>query len=120
MGKYINISENEDYISVTFNIEQDKIMAIGDKLNEINEEAYMNGYNWEALLNCYFGKNASELLEGFNADSEAEMYAGYYNEVSDENREKASRFAKIIEDLVEEEEKLYQFVRECGKEIEWD
>lgn len=120
MAEYIHIDEQENCISITLDIEQDKIMAIGEKLNEINEEAYMNGYNWEALFRCYLEQNAPELLEDFDADSEAGMYAGYYYEVSDENKEKAHKFAKMIEALIEDEEKLYQFVREYGEEIEWD
>lgn len=120
MEEYIHIDEQENCISITFDIEQDKIMAIGEKLNEINEDAYMNGYNWEALFNCYFEKNAPELLEKFDADSEAGMYAGYYYEVSDEDKEKARKFAGMIEELVEDEGKLYEFVREYGEEIEWD
>ncbi|MBR3901800.1 MAG: hypothetical protein IKJ60_09695, partial [Ruminococcus sp.] len=49
----ISIEEFEDSISLVFYIENDKVMAIGEKLQEINENAYMNGYNWEAVLNCY-------------------------------------------------------------------
>lgn len=44
MAEYIHIDEQENCISITLDTEQDKIMAIGEKLNEINEEAYMNGW----------------------------------------------------------------------------
>ena len=42
----ISVDENELYFS--FFIQQEKPFAIGEKMNEINENAYMNGYNWEA------------------------------------------------------------------------
>lgn len=120
MADYLSIIDDGDYISIAFYIEHDNIMAIGDKLNEINEEAYMNGDNWEALLNCYLKKNAPDLLDGLGTDPEAGMYAAYYDDVNEENKQKIRKFAEIIEALVENEDKLYQFVRDYGNEIEWD
>lgn len=120
MAEYLHITDSDDYISIAFYIEHDNIMKIGDKLNEINEEAYMNGYNWEALLNCYLEKNAPELLVGLSTDPEAGMYAAYYNDINKENREKIGKLAEIIEALIENEDKLYKFVKDYGDEIEWD
>ncbi len=94
-------------------------MAIGDKMNALNECAYMNGYNWEAFLIFYLSKNSSALLEGLNCDPEAGMYAANYT-LTESNEKKAGEFAQIIEDLVENEDKIYQVVKEFGEEIEWD
>ena len=116
--KVIKIEES-NIISVCFYIEGDKVMAIGDKMNALNECAYMNGYNWEAFLNFYLSKSSSALLEGLNCDSEAGMYAASY-ELNEANEKKAAQFAEVIEDLVENEDKIYQVVKEFGEEVEWD
>ena len=116
--KVIKIEES-NMLSVCFYIESDNVMAIGDKMNALNECAYMNGYNWEAFLNYYLSKNNSALLEGLNCDPEAGMYAANYA-LTESNEKKAGQFAKIIEDLVENEDKIYQVVKEFGEEIEWD
>ena len=119
MKNYISIIKETEYVSLAFYIEYDKIMQIGEKLEKINENAYMNGYNWEALLNCYVEHNCPELFDSFEPDSEAGMYAATF-ESSPEGEKKADILAGIIELLVENEEKLFDFVREHGDEIEWD
>ena len=43
MTDYIEIFQDDSEISVTFIIEYDEILAIGNKMEEINENAYMNG-----------------------------------------------------------------------------
>ena len=119
MNDYVKILKHDDSIDVVFYIENDNIMALGEKLEEINENAYMNGYNWEALLNFYIEQNAPELSDTFEADPEAGMYAAYFED-SPEGEKNAEALAKVIVSLVENEERLFDFVRECGDEIEWD
>ena len=41
---YVSISKNDDYVSIVFNIESDKVFDIGEKMGEINVEAYRD---WE-------------------------------------------------------------------------
>lgn len=119
MADYVAISKYADSISVCLYNEDDKLLAIGNKMNEINEEAYMNGYNWEAFFNYYLEKYAPDVLEGMDTDPEAGMYAAYY-ELTPENEGRAEKFVEIIRSLVENEEELYRIVREEGDEIEWD
>ena len=88
-------------------------------MNEANEEAYMNGYNWEAVLGYYLGKTAPDLLEGMDTDPEAGMYVAYYP-LTPENEAKAERLAGIIHDLVEHGETLCQFIQTEGDNIPWD
>lgn len=92
MPDYVNVSKTDDWIGVWFYNENDKPFAIGEKMCEINEYAYMNGYNWDA----------------------------YYGTISEENEKKARRFAEIIVSLIENEDELYRIVRENGNDIEWD
>ena len=119
MEQYVKKVTSEDSVSVCFYIEQDKILAIGNKINEINEQAYMNGYNWEAFFNWYLSKNAKDLLNGMDTDPEAGMYVAYYD-LTPKNEEKADKFIEIITKLIENEEELYKIIRKDGKKIEWD
>ncbi|MDE6566597.1 MAG: immunity 51 family protein [Lachnospiraceae bacterium] len=119
MNDYVAIVKDDDSISVCLYIEDDKLFAIGEKMNEINEEAYMNGYNWEAFFNYYLEKNAPDVLEEMDTDPEAGMYAAYYD-MTPENELRAEKFVEIIRSFVENEEELYRIVREEGDKIEWD
>lgn len=113
--------ENCTNVAVCFNIEAPKPYAFGQKLNALNKQAYMNGYNWEALLTCCLERNLPDLLEGLESDPEAGSYVALYKNTP-ENIAKANRLADFIAYLVEDEEDLCQLVREDGEtiEIEWD
>ncbi len=119
MQDYLAVIKHEDSLSVCFYIENDKPFAIGEKMNKIHDYAYMNGYNWEAVLDYYLTKNHPEILENMGSDPEAGMYVAYYD-LTAENEEKARQLVEVIEDLVENEEKLYQLIKEDGDKIEWD
>jgi hypothetical protein len=113
--------ENCTNVAVCFDVEAPKPYTLGQKLNTLNEQAYMNGYNWEALLICCLEKNLPDLLEGLESDPEAGSYVALYENTPD-NIERANRLADFIAYLVEDEEDLCQLVREDGEtiEIEWD
>ena len=113
------VDPDEMQVGVEFDVTADKPFAVGEKMTEIDENAYMNGYNWEAFFNFYLAEKAPELLEDLETDTEGSTYIALYP-LSDENEKKAERFAKLIETLVEEETELLQFLRERGGEIEWD
>ena len=38
--------ESGDYFDVCFYVDKQKIIEIGEKMNDINEYAYMNGYKY--------------------------------------------------------------------------
>lgn len=119
MADYIKVTKSDDGITVLFFVENEKILSIGEKMNTINENAYMNGYNWDAFFYYYLANNAPDILEDLESDPEAGMYAAYY-ELTDENEEKANRFAQIVISLIENEKELYRIIEEKGDEIEWD
>lgn len=119
MQQYITKTKDKDSITICLYIEQDKIMAIGEKLNAINENAYMNGYNWEVLINYYLEKTNSDLLDGLDTDPEAGMYVAFY-ESNKKNETKADKLITLIENLIENESELYAFVEKYGDDIEWD
>ena len=106
-------------MGISFDVEAEKPFHVGEQMNAAHEMAYMNGYNWAALLDWYLGQNAPELLEGLEHDPEAGSYAGYYL-LSPENEAKAEKVAELIRALVENEAEACRLVREHGDEIEWD
>ena len=83
MPDYVKVSKTDDWIGVWFYNEDDKPFAIGEKMCEINEYAYMNGYNWDALFHYYLAEHAPDILEGLESDPEAGSYAAYYGTVSE-------------------------------------
>ena len=119
MASYATTVKHEDSISVCFSLEQDRPFSIGEKMNELNENAYMNGYNWEAFLCYYLSKYAPDVAEEMNTDPEAGMYVAYYT-FTPENEARAIKFVEIITKLVENEEELHRIIRDEGNEIEWD
>ena len=112
MHEYVKKMNLDKYTEVVFDIERERIIAIAEKMQALDENAYMNGYNWEAFLNCYLAKMSPDLLEGMQTDPEAGMYVAYYD--------LSPAFAEVICDLVENEKKIYSFLREHGAEIAWD
>lgn len=119
MADYVKVHKGENGIAVWFYNENDKPFAIGEKMNEICEDAYMNGYNWDAFFQYYLAENAPDILEGLDSDPEAGSYVAHF-ELGEENEKRAERFAEIISSLMENEEELYRIVREKGEEIAWD
>ena len=119
MADYVKINKTDDRIDLWFLNENDEPFAVGEKLYAINENAYMNGYNWDAFFNYYLAENAPDILESIDSDPEAGTYVSYFEE-NEENEEKAKRFADIIISLIEHEEDIYEILRKKGDEIEWD
>lgn len=111
--------KHEDSISVCFYIEGEIPLQIGEKMNEIHEEAYMNGYNWEAFFNFYLPKYAPDIMIGMETDPEAGMYAAYYD-LNSENEKRAKKFLAVIKYLMEHEKEIYRVLKEDGDKIEWD
>ena len=119
MHEYVKKMNLDKYTEVVFDIECERIIAIAEKMQALDENVYRNGYNWESFLNCYLAKMSPDLLEGMQTDPEAGMYVAYYD-LSPANELKAAKFAEVICDLVENEKKIYSFLREHGAEIAWD
>ena len=80
--EYVQIYTNGyGNIVLLFEDEKEKPLAVGQKMYEINREAYMNGYNWVAFLNYYLAENAPDILQSIDSDPEAGTYAAYFAEM---------------------------------------
>ena len=119
MADYVQVFPLGESIEVLLSAEHEKILALGEKMNAACEDAYMNGYNWEALFRYYLEQNDPDILTDMKTDPEAGMYVAYWP-LTEENEARAKRFEDIIRALAEDEEALCRLVREHGGEIEWD
>ena len=96
MQDLVTVLSNEDGIQISLDVQQDAVLQIGEMMQEIQEEAYMNGENWAVFFQYYLGKYAPNLLEGLESDSEAGMYVAYYDKVTPENHRKAMQLADLF------------------------
>ena len=119
MDEYVSVFRYKDNVGISFDVEAEKPFRVGEQMNAAYEMAYMNGYNWAALLDWYLAQREPALLEGLEHDPEAGSYAGYYH-LTPENEAKAAKVAELIRALVENEEEACRLVREHGDDIEWD
>ena len=55
-----------------------------------------------------------------DSDPEAGGYVGRYFGNTKENWEKIRKVAEIVEDLIENEEKMYKYIEENRDDIFWD
>ena len=116
--KLIEMPEH-DTISVCVFNENDGIFEFGERLNEQFDEAYMNGYNWEALIKYYVNKVDPDLMQEVETDPEAGMFSAYMA-YSQENLEKMKRFETHIRTMLVDEQTLVQFIADNYDDIEWD
>ena len=100
MQDLVTVLSNEDGIQISLDVQQDAVLQIGEMMQEIQEEAYMNGENWAVFFQYYLGKYAPNLLEGLESDSEAGMYVAYYDKVTPENHRKAMQLADLFNALL--------------------
>lgn len=119
MSDFCALIQGERSISVCLYPEHPELMTIGQQMEQLCPEAYMNGYNWEAFLRFYLGQAEPQLLEGMGSDPEAGMFAAYYASTP-ENLEKAKQLLEVIRHLIQQPEQIYQLLRQQGSQIEWD
>ncbi|MCR4690644.1 MAG: immunity 51 family protein [Lachnospiraceae bacterium] len=120
MEDRVRLQELDDCIALSFDAGDEKIMAIGSKMQEMCEAAYMNGYNWEAFINAYLEQNAPDILEELDSDPEAEMYSVYINDTGDAGKAVAEKLKKMLDELFDNEDEIYAFLEQNSDDIEWD
>lgn len=106
-------------ISVCVYVEQEELFALGERINGRFEEAYMNGYNWDALLRFYVASVDPSLMEEVETDPEAGMFAAYMS-YSPENLSKMKRFESHVRSMLADENALMKLITDHYEEIEWD
>jgi uridine kinase len=113
-----SLFEHDDQISVMLPIDDDRLLAIGDKMGKINELAYMNGQNWEAFFDYYLQQKHPDIHAAIeDTDSEAGTYIAL---LENSNLKTAQQFVDIINNLLQNEAEIYAFLTAEGENIEWD
>jgi hypothetical protein len=116
--KLIEMPEH-DSISVCVYNEHDGLFALGERINARFEEAYMNGYNWDALIRFYVASIDPDLMNEVETDPEAGMFSAYMS-YSPANLLKMKRFEAHVRAMLADENSLMNFIQEHYDEIEWD
>jgi len=116
--KLIEMPEHNSISVCVFN-EHDGLFELGERINKKFEEAYMNGYNWDAVIKFYVGQADPELMQEVETDPEAGMFSAYM-EFSPENLEKMKRFESHVRKMLSSDEELIAFIEKNHDEIEWD
>ena len=50
MADYVSVFTYKNNVSLLLQASDEPVMALGEKLGTLCPDAYMNGYNWEALF----------------------------------------------------------------------
>lgn len=108
-----------DSVSVCVYCENDDLFALGERINSRFEDAYMNGYNWDALIRFYVTSVDPELMDEIETDPEAGMFAAYLSH-GPENVQKMKRFEAHVRAMLADEAKLMDFIDANCDQIEWD
>lgn len=118
--KLIEMPEyGSDSISVCVYNEHNGLFDLGKRINNRFEEAYMNGYNWDALIRYYVANIDRDLMNEVNTDPEAGMFSAYMS-YSLENLAKMKRFESHVRSMLADEAVLMAFIEQNYDKIEWD
>ena len=108
-----------DSISVCVYNENEGLFEFGERINTRFEQAYMNGYNWDALIRYYVSAIDPDLMDEVGSDPEAGMYSAYMS-FSPDNLRKMKVFELHVRTMLADETKLMAFIEEHYDDIEWD
>lgn len=116
--KLIEMPEHNS-ISVCVYNEQSGIFELGERMGAEFEEAYMNGYNWDALISYYVATIEPDLVKEVGTDPEAGMFSAYM-EYSQDNLIKMKQYETHIRTMLADEDKLMKFIKDNYEKIGWD
>ncbi len=106
-------------ISVFLFNENEGIFQLGERINKRFEAAYMNGYNWDALIRFYVNTVDTDLMNAIETDPESGMFSARMS-YSPQNLDRMRRFESHIRTLVSDEDALFRFIEDNLGAIEWD
>lgn len=116
--KILEMPEHDCISLCVFN-EHDGLFELGERIHAQYEDAYMNGYNWDALIRFYVQQVDPELMKEISTDPEAGMFAANIS-YSAENLKKMRQFEKHVRQLITNEAKLFDYIETHYDDIEWD
>lgn len=110
------VCEENNSISIFFDIENNYLLDIGDQINLLNDNAYMHGVNWGILIEYYLNQINTELTNGLKNVSGTGICVLCY-ERNPDNEIKANKVIGIIEALINDRTSLFKIL-EDGKDIQ--
>lgn len=116
--KLLDPQEGE-LIQVCVYNEMDGLFELGERIHARFEDAYMNGYNWDALIRFYMSTVDPDLMAEVETDPEAGSFSAFLSD-SPGNLEKMRRFESHVRAMVADEQALMKFIEDHCDEIEWD
>ena len=86
---------------------------VSEKISELFEihDNYDNGYGWEGLVKYVIDKECPDIFEYFDFDCEADTFLTYCS-----NKEKAFQLAALMQNIIADEQKLSQYLKELPEE----
>lgn len=112
-------SEDSDWITVCVQNEMEGLFELSERIHARFDEAYMNGYNWDALIRYYVDQVEPGFMVDVETDPEAGSFSAYMPR-SAENMAKMKRFETHVRTMVADEAALLEFIEAHRDEIEWD
>lgn len=114
---YLDFYEHNGDVVLTINVDSDYLIKIGKEIEELCNEAYMNGYNWEVFIYFYIFKRSEELLNGLQFDSEAAMFVAIYEK---KQKKSAKKLYELFSMLLENPKEIHDFLKQYCNEIKWE
>jgi Immunity protein 51 len=74
---------------------------------------YDNGYGWEGLVKYIMEKERPDLIEYFDFDCEADTFL---TKCLDEGEDKAVQLARLLHNIIADEKRLEQYLKELPDE----
>ncbi|MEM7096143.1 MAG: Imm51 family immunity protein [Actinomycetota bacterium] len=114
----VSLIEQPEYdaVTVVLQVGNTEVLALGERINTRWPHAYMNGYNWAALIHAYAEAQDPSLGALVQPDPEAGSYVGV-TPYSAENLERMRDFEALILAMLSDESALYDFIE--ANEIPW-
>ena len=116
--KLLEMPEHNSISLCVYN-ENEGLFELGERINARFEQAYMNGYNWDALIRFYVARLDPALMDEVESDPEAGMFSAYMS-YSPVNLAKMRRFESHVRAMVADEKALMSFIEKHYDEIAWD
>lgn len=117
----VRLVEDPDggWVSATLSVTAPEVMELGQRINDRFEEAYMNGYNWEAVVIRYLREVDPDLSRELAFDAEASMMTASLVH-SEQSVARMRAVESHLRAMLADGDALIEFIEQHRTEIEWD
>jgi hypothetical protein len=104
---YLVLNTSGPNIQLDFDTTGDIVYTIGDHLEQIEETAYMTGFNWAHLIDYFIDERIPEIRTEINITARSGGFTATWANTP-ENQTHAQHLAQLITELITQPEQLYQ------------